>query len=386
MVSFDRDDGVGAGGHACPRRDAGGRPGLDRHVGRGAGRDVADDAELDRLGLGGAGRVGGPDRVAVHRRVGPRRQRDAAADGLGGDAPEGIGRGDRFRADGLGRGEHRVPRGFDAEQPRGRRRAHEPGSGTAARSGPERDRLVRRRATSRHDRHDRAHDEDRDTDDHRGLVPEREREELDEPVRGRVEQVRARREEDLVEELEELVEGEEPDDAGDHHADRQTDRTAADRPPRRPAIRAPAGSDQDDDRDHGEDPQPAEDGADVGHVRPLAVVQDRLAVHLDREIATEHQVGQDRVGRDAQLVGGVAGPGRRLRAALVEGDPLRAEERDDRDRDDDDRGRETGQHGRGTAAEVVHRVILARLRVDAGRRRGPTRPRASSPGPTSPRW
>ena len=44
------------------------------------------------------------------------------------------------------------------------------------------------------------------------LLPELEREELDETVRPRVEQERAGREEDLVEGLEELVEGDEPDD------------------------------------------------------------------------------------------------------------------------------------------------------------------------------
>ena len=88
---------------------------------------------------------------------------------------------------------------------------------------------------------------------------------------------------------------------------------------------------------------------------------------LDLEIATEHEVGQDRVGGDAELLGGEAGPGRRLRAALLEGDPSRAQERQDRERDDDDRGRETDQDGCGTAAEVVHPVILARLRVHLGR-------------------
>src|SRR6185503_15598102 len=110
---------------------------LDGHVGSGTGRDVTDDAELDRLGLGGPRSISNPNRVPVHRRVGPRRQGDTSTDALGGHAPERIGRDDGFGADWFGRCEYRIPGRFDAEQPGGRWRAHEPGSGTAARSGPE---------------------------------------------------------------------------------------------------------------------------------------------------------------------------------------------------------------------------------------------------------
>ena len=77
VVVLDRDDGIGAIGKARAGRDAGGRSGLDRHVRRGAGRDVTDDPQFDGLGLGRRGDIGRPDRVAVHRRIRPRRERDA---------------------------------------------------------------------------------------------------------------------------------------------------------------------------------------------------------------------------------------------------------------------------------------------------------------------
>ena len=75
----------------------------------------------------------------------------------------------------------------------------------------------------------------------------------------------------------------------------------------------------------------------------------------------------------------LADPKRMLGAspALLEGKPLRAEERQDGQGDDDHRRGDAGDHGHGAVAEGVHRPIVARP-GDL------TRPRASSPGPTSP--
>jgi hypothetical protein len=82
----------------------------------------------------------------------------------------------------------------------------------------------------------------------------------------------------------------------------------------------------------------------------FARVEDRRAIDLDVEAPAEDEAGQDRVGGRPQLLGGEARPGRRLRAVLLEGDPLRRQERQDRERDDDDRGRQADQDGRGPAA------------------------------------
>ena len=66
--------------------------------------------------LAGGQRVGGADRIAVHRGVGPGRERDAGRHGLGGDPTERVGRLDPFRADRLGDREDRVACRLDAEQ------------------------------------------------------------------------------------------------------------------------------------------------------------------------------------------------------------------------------------------------------------------------------
>ena len=61
--------------------------------------------------------IGGPDRVAVHRRVVPRRQRDAGDDRLGGDPPERLGEPRRLGLDrARDRREDRVARLLDAQQ------------------------------------------------------------------------------------------------------------------------------------------------------------------------------------------------------------------------------------------------------------------------------
>ncbi len=48
------------------------------------------------------------------------------------------------------------------------------------------------------------------------------------------------------------------------------------------------------DGNGGQEPQAAEDGPDVGHVRLLTLLQDGRAIDLDREVTAEHEVGQDR--------------------------------------------------------------------------------------------
>ncbi len=71
---LDRDHRIGAWRELRAGRDPDGGAGVDGDVGRCAGSDVADDLELDGSVLAGGQRVGGPDRVAVHRGVGPGRE------------------------------------------------------------------------------------------------------------------------------------------------------------------------------------------------------------------------------------------------------------------------------------------------------------------------
>ena len=181
------------------------------------------------------------------------------------------------------------------------------------------------------------------------------------------------REEDLVEELEQPVEGDQPHDPDDHDADRQPDRPAPHRTPRSGPIRA-AGS-----------RRPARPRRSPARIhRPRKTDRTSAMWACSRslrtgwpftwtsKIATEHEVGQDRVG------------GRRAARSAVK--PVQAAAcarscskathcglRNGRivTRDDDDRGREADQDGRGTAADGVHGVILARLAVEvpAGPRR-----------------
>ena len=159
-------------------------PGSTVTFGRRAGRDVADDPQFDRGVLASRRRYrrrGSRSRPSPSSATAAARRAPTTASAV--IRPRASAGGDRFRADRVGGGEDRVAGGLDAEQPRGRRRAHEPGSGIAARSGGGLRGAVRGRSPSRHERHhDRDHD-DHGPDDHRRLVPEREREELDEPVR-----------------------------------------------------------------------------------------------------------------------------------------------------------------------------------------------------------
>ena len=186
-------------------------------------------------------------------------------------------------------------------------------------------------------------------DDDRGLLPEVEREELDELVGPRVEQERPGREEDLVEGLEQLVERDQRDDP--ERDDRR--RPGPERRCRPPARCAPGRA--------GGSPRPARRSRSAARIHsPRKTVRTSAMCARSRasrtgwpltwtsKCAAEDEVGQDRVGGGAQLLGRVAGPRGRLRAALLEGDPLRGQERQDRDGDDDDRGREAGEE-RGDA-------------------------------------
>ena len=134
------------------------------------------------------------------------------------------------------------------------------------------------------------------------LDPELLGEELDEPFRARVEQVAAGREEQLVEQLERGVEEQQPEHSANdgHHRDddpgaRQTAPQPAPGPRRRGPARnwtasttaAPAASTK----------KRGEHAADVAHVAPLALVEDRRAVQGDVEVRwSDHQVREDRAG------------------------------------------------------------------------------------------
>jgi hypothetical protein len=73
-------------------------------------------------------------------------------------------------------------------------------------------------------------------------------------------------------------------------------------------------------------------------VATLALHQNRLATNLDIEVGrAKHEVGKDGVRGYVELFSRVAGPGRRVRPALLEGDPLRRQEWRHRDGHDDDR-------------------------------------------------
>ena len=138
-----------------------------------------------------------------------------------------------------------------------------------------------------------------DPDDDRRLLPELEREELDQPLRGRVEGVRATREEELVEDLEQRVEGDERDDATGHERGDQ-DAVAPSGPRRQVRARSGPRRRAAIDERHRRlattvDREEADEHApDVAHVPPFALVEDRFAGDRDVEVGrAEHEVGQD---------------------------------------------------------------------------------------------
>ena len=151
------------------------------------------------------------------------------------------------------------------------------------------------------------------------------------------------------------------------------------------SFRRTAASSEHDHRDDGRDRQAAEHRAHVAHVSALPIVQDRDTRDRDVEVGRpDDQVGEDRVRGGPQVGLAVAGPRLRLGATLLEADPGRRQERDDRDRDDDDRRGDPDRDGGGASAEGAHRAILARPVEGTGRRAlSATRPRGSGPGPTS---
>ena len=128
---LDRDDRVGTVGEPGAGRDPGGGARADRHGRRSPGRDVADDAEADRRGLG---RRTPCRRRRSHSRPSPSSARAAARPARSRSRPttrpSASAAADGLGADGLGDGEDGVARRLDAQQP-GRRDAHEPGSGPA---------------------------------------------------------------------------------------------------------------------------------------------------------------------------------------------------------------------------------------------------------------
>jgi len=167
-------------------------------------------------------------------------------------------------------------------------------------------------------------------DDDRGLLPELEREELDEAFGGWVERVGAAREEDLVEDLEQRVERDERNDAADGEGRDEDDGSTAHRIPG-PCPRGTATTRRHDQGGQGEDQrdreEPDEHGAHVAHVPALALVEHRRTGHGDIEVGrAEDQVGEDRVGRRPELGLREPGPGQRLGASLLERDPHRVQE------------------------------------------------------------
>ena len=129
-----------------------------------------------------------------------------------------------------------------------------------------------------------------DPQDDRGLRPELVREQLDEPLGARIEQVRAAREEDPVEDLEQGVEGDERDDPEDDDPDRQGDRPGPGGPPEPGgAARAPAGDEQASAERRTSDEEAGEHAPHVAHVGLLARIEHGLAAHGHREVAAEVQ-------------------------------------------------------------------------------------------------
>ena len=108
---LDRDDGIGALGDDAARRDSHRLAGLERPLGRPAGRDPEDDRQRP-------GRVRRADGEAVHRRARERRQVDARARVLGEHAARGLGERHRLGLERPDAREHQRERLLDREQRR----------------------------------------------------------------------------------------------------------------------------------------------------------------------------------------------------------------------------------------------------------------------------
>ena len=93
-----RHDRVAPGRHRRARQDAVRLPRLELPEGSPSGGHLADDGERHRMGVAGRPRVGGAERVAVHRRVVPGRDLPRGHDGIGQDAAERLGERDALGA------------------------------------------------------------------------------------------------------------------------------------------------------------------------------------------------------------------------------------------------------------------------------------------------
>ena len=87
---LEADDGVGAGRQGGAGHDADRLAGADGAARGVARRPFRHHAEADRAVAGGAGQVGGPDRVPVHGRVAERRDVGVGDDVLGEDHAERV--------------------------------------------------------------------------------------------------------------------------------------------------------------------------------------------------------------------------------------------------------------------------------------------------------
>ena len=178
-----------------------------------------------------------------------------------------------------------------------------------------------------------------------------------------------------MEDLERRVEEQDADDAERDgrdcdHPPGQAEPSPEPRPGPRPASQQER-RDEHAGADDREQVEAREHAAHVAHVAALALGQDGHPGDRDVEVRRpDHEVGEDRVGGGPQVALAVAGPRGGLRAPLLEADPSRGEEREDRDRDDHQRGGDADDEGREGAGQGVHGAPEA------------TPPRGSAPAPT----
>ena len=353
-------------GSRCPAR-----PGASATP---AGRDLAD-RPASRTGASSVARrdVGRPDRVAVHRAVVPRREvgrgddRDSArtwpSASSGACVSAGSGSADRAEDPLAGRLDRQERLAHASALPaRGPTRRHDaarrsPGRRPSARDVSSQNWIGKSWTSRSVDRVERVRARRRRTARGRSRRPGRRR--------------RATR-------------------PADDDRDDQDDRPEPDRPPvpRRPASHDP-GHDQDDDRQQDEDPEGDEHRSDVLEVRPLPVVEDRRAVdRLGECRRPDDEVGQDAVRHrvdvgDRRSRSAASAPARSCSKPTQIG--LRKTTTDDADDDHDRRHRDEDRQERlGVGDRFIGAIRSGRPdRPRPGR--SATRPRASGPGPTSPR-
>ena len=98
--------GVCVVGHGRAGHDAHALPGLDRAFKHVARRDLGHDVQFDRRFLRRLGKLGGPNREPVHRRMGERRDVDIALQIGGGHAADRFQHGHGFHRQGRRMGQH----------------------------------------------------------------------------------------------------------------------------------------------------------------------------------------------------------------------------------------------------------------------------------------